>query len=96
MNNPMKLIFGSLIGAGIGVVLSKAIESQQEPGLTAASALIGDQPSETEPGEDFKERLARARSAGAVAREEKEAELRSLFRQKVQRTNALADVESSD
>jgi hypothetical protein len=99
MNNPVKLLFGSLIGAGIGVAVSKVVESRQAPGMAAAgrtepgaaahSFAAGAQDAST--GETFKDRLARARAAGDEARARKEAELRGLFREKVRRTDALTD-----
>lgn len=90
MNNPLKLVLGSLIGAGIGVALSKVAETRQEPGLSAAQSFtFADSESAPSTSEAFGDRLARAKAAGADARVQKEAELRDQFREKVRRSNAL-------
>ena len=86
MNNPGKVIFGSLIGSGIGVAISKYLESQT----------ISTDPTnmDTErPGfvETMKARWAQAKADGDVAREAKEAELRAYFRDKVDDPNALRE-----
>lgn len=97
MNNPVKLLFGSLVGAGIGVALSKVVERQQEPGLSTSMMMTGgDAGRRVSAGDEslessgqFKDRLARARAAGIEAKLRKEAELRELFRAKVHRPDAL-------
>jgi len=93
MNSPVRLLFGSVIGAGVGVALSKIVERRQEPGLSASLTMNGGG-EDVHEGEDFKDRLARAGAAGADARARKEAELRELFRAKVHRSDALIETTS--
>ncbi len=87
MNNPSKVIFGSLIGSGIGIAISKYLESQDsQPAGTTAEA--EERPSFVE---SMKARWAQAKVNGDVAREAKEAELRAYFRQKVDDPTAMLD-----
>lgn len=82
MNNPAKVLVGSLLGAGVGYVISKVMEREViEP------VSFGD--TQQQPKETFKERWQRARLAGENARLAKEAELRSYFREKVNDPYAL-------
>jgi hypothetical protein len=92
MNNPVKVVIGTLVGAGIGMAISRALErgSSQPEGVATAAALPA------EPKETLRERWERARLAGDAARTEKEAALRSYFRQKVQDPAALRGSGSSD
>jgi hypothetical protein len=84
MNNPVKVVIGTLVGAGIGAAISRALERDRQPeGVATAAALPA------EPKETLRERWERARHAGDAARAEKEAALRSYFRQKVQDPAAL-------
>ena len=76
MNNGTKVVVGSLLGAGIGYVISKVMEREVvEP--------VGFADTAQEPKETFKERWERAKLAGEGARLAKEAELRAYFREKV-------------
>lgn len=81
MNNGAKVVVGSLVGAGVGYVISKVMEREveQPAGLHESS----------EPKESFKERWERAKLAGEDARVAREAELRSYFREKVNDPTAL-------
>lgn len=82
MNNPTKVLVGSLLGAGVGYVISKVMEREVvEP--------AGFADTRQQPNESFKERWERAKLAGEEARLAKEAELRSYFRQKVNDPQAL-------
>lgn len=84
MNNGTKVIVGSLLGAGVGYVISKIMEREVvEPTSFAATS--------QESTETFKERWERAKRAGEEARLAKEAELRAYFRQKVDDPDALRD-----
>lgn len=74
MNNPIKIMVGMAVGAGVGMAISRVLER----GSADAPVGIAGQPKET-----FRERWERARIAGDAARAEKEAELRSHFRRKV-------------
>lgn len=88
MNNPGKVLLGSLVGAGIGVAVAKLMERGQADGLHAAAAFsAGDDPS----AESFRARLERAKLAGEQARAATESGLRAAFRDKVRDTGALAD-----
>ena len=82
MNNGTKLIVGSLLGAGVGYVVSKVMERE----VVEPVSLTGTPP---KPKESFKERWERAKLAGEEARLAKEAELRAQFREKVNDPNAL-------
>ena len=85
MNNPGKIIFGSIIGSSIGVAISKYLESQTiSADGSAATAEDGRGIVET-----MKARWAQARIDGEVAREAKEAELRAYFRDKVDDPSAM-------
>lgn len=85
MDNGTKVVVGSLLGAGVGYVISKVMEREiVEP--------VGLLDAPREPKETFKERWERAKLAGEEARVAKEAELRSYFRQKVNDQDALRDV----
>jgi hypothetical protein len=83
MNNGTKVVVGSLLGAGIGYVISKVMEREVAEPLGFAEA---------EPKESFKERWERAKIAGEEARMAKEAELRAYFREKVNDPAALREV----
>jgi hypothetical protein len=85
VENGTKVVVGSLIGAGVGYVISKVMEREVvEPvGFAATSQ------EPKEPKESFKERWQRAKIAGEEARLAKEAELRAYFRQKVNDPQAL-------
>ena len=74
MNNGTKVVVGSMLGAGIGYVISKVMEREVVEPVGFA---------DTEPKETFKERWERAKLAGEQARLTKEAELRAYFREKV-------------
>lgn len=82
MNNEAKVVVGSLMGAGVGYVISKVMEREVEQpvGLYDAS----------QPKESFKERWERAKLAGEDARVAREAELRAYFREKVNDPSALS------
>ena len=81
MNNPTKVFVGSLLGAGVGYVISKVMEREVvEPAGFADTQ---------QPKESFKERWERAKLAGEGARLAKEAELRAYFREKVNDPTAL-------
>lgn len=82
MNNGTKLIVGSLLGAGVGYIVSKVMERE-----VVEPVSFTDTP--PEPKETFKERWQRAKLAGEEARLAKEAELRAYFRTKVNDPNAL-------
>ena len=83
MNNPAKVLVGSLLGAGVGYAISKVMEREVvEP--------VGFADTQQPPKETFKERWERAKLAGEDARIAKEAELRSYFREKVNDPTALA------
>ncbi len=75
MNNPTKVFVGSLLGAGVGYVISKVMEREVVEPVGFADT--------QQPKETLKERWERAKLAGEEARIAKEAELRSYFRQKV-------------
>jgi hypothetical protein len=82
VNNGTKVLVGSLLGAGVGYVISKVMEREVvEP--------VGFADTEQQPKESLKERWKRAKLAGEEARLAKEAELRSYFRQKVNDPAAL-------
>ena len=87
MNNPAKIIFGSIVGSGIGVAISRYLESQT---IAADGVAVT-----TEDGrgivETMKARWAQARIDGEVARQAKEAELRAYFRDKVDDPSAMRD-----
>lgn len=87
MNNPGKIIFGSLIGSGIGIAISKYLEYQESQ---TVSMTVG---AEERPGfvESMKARWAQAKVNGDVARDAKEAELRAYFRLKVDDPSAMRD-----
>jgi hypothetical protein len=80
MNNGTKVVVGSLLGAGIGYVISKVMEREVVEPVGFA---------DTQPKESLKERWQRAKIAGEEARLAKEAELRAYFRQKVNDPAAL-------
>lgn len=87
MNNPAKIMFGSIVGSGIGVAISRYLESQ---------TVVADGAAVTEDDgrgfiETMKARWAQARIDGDVAREAKEAELRAYFRDKVDDPSAMRD-----
>lgn len=82
MNNGTKVVVGSLLGAGVGYVISIVMERE----VVGPVTLTGDP---AEPKETFKERWERAKLAGEDARLAKEAELRAHFRQKVNDPTAL-------
>lgn len=82
MNNGTKTVVGSMLGAGVGFAISKIMEREVvEP--------VGFVDSTAEPKESLKERWKRAKIAGEEARQAKEAELRSYFREKVNDPTAL-------
>lgn len=87
MNNPGKIIFGSLVGSGIGVAVSKYLESQ------ATQPVVGTSENVSTQGfvEKMKGRWAQAKIDGDVAREVKEEQLRAYFRQKVEDPTAMRD-----
>jgi hypothetical protein len=80
MSNPVKIMFGTIVGAGIGMAVSRAMER-------SVPAAQGAAPSE--PKETLAQRWERAKTAGEAAKEAKEAELRAYFRQKVDDPTAL-------
>jgi hypothetical protein len=83
LNNGTKVIVGSLLGAGVGYVISKVMEREVvEPAGFAATP--------QEPKETLKQRWERAKLAGEDARLAKEAELRASFREKVNDRDALS------
>jgi hypothetical protein len=82
MNNPAKVLVGSLLGAGVGYVISKVMERE----VVEPAGFADTQP---QPKESFKERWERAKLAGEQARLAKEAELRSYFREKVNDPTAM-------
>jgi hypothetical protein len=90
MASPVKLIVGSLIGAGLGVAISKFVEQRQEPGLSATASFADDATDDGSTAGSMQDRLTRAKVAGVSARAAKEAELRAFFREKVQRSDALS------
>ena len=81
MNNPTKVLVGSMLGAGVGYVISKVMEREVVEPVGFAET--------QQPKETFKERWERAKLAGEEARLAKEAELRSYFREKVNDPQAL-------
>ena len=83
MNNGAKVVVGSVVGAGVGYVISKTIgrDVEQPVGLYESG----------EPKESFKERWERAKLAGEEARVAREAELRSYFREKVNDPTAMPE-----
>jgi hypothetical protein len=83
MNNGTKVVVGSLLGAGIGYVISKVMEREVAEPVGFA---------ETEPRESLKQRWERAKLAGEEARLAREAELRAYFRDKVNDPAALRGV----
>ncbi len=86
MNNPGKVIFGSIIGSGIGVAISRYLESQTV--MTDPTSSDADRPGFVE---TMKTRWVQAKVDGEVAREAKEAELRAYFRDKVDDPTAMRD-----
>lgn len=84
MNNPVKVVVGSLLGAGVGAGIAKVA------GMSATTD--GEATGEpAPPRETLRERLERARAAGEAARLEKEEELRAYFRTKVKDPQAMRD-----
>ena len=82
MNNGTKVLVGSLLGAGVGYVISKVMEREVvEP--------VGFADTQQQPRESLKERWQRAKLAGEEARIAREAELRAYFRGKVNDPYAL-------
>ncbi len=82
MNNGTKTVVGSMLGAGVGFAISKIMERE-------VVESVGFVDSTAEPKESLKERWERAKIAGEEARQAKEAELRSYFREKVNDPTAL-------
>lgn len=87
MNNPGKIIFGSLVGSGIGVAVSKYLELQTTPTAGTSTTTLKDD------ARGFmgkvKARWEQAKVDGDVAREVKEEQLRAYFRQKVEDPTAM-------
>ena len=80
MNNPVKVMLGSVVGAGIGVAITRALERDNSAAVDAGA-----------PQESLRERWERAKLAGEAARAEKEAELKAYFSRKVDDPAALRD-----
>lgn len=88
MNNPAKVIVGTLLGAGVGVGVAKV----------AGRSIAPDDQGTREPAqprEPFRERLERARVAGEAARAQREEELRAYFRVKVKNPQAMREHQES-
>lgn len=81
--NIVKVVTGSALAAGIGALVSKAIErSQAEPEVSGA--VPSEQPEQSASVRDrLRSRWEQARNAGEQARLAREAELKTYFREKV-------------
>ncbi len=95
MNNAIKFLVGTALGAGVGVAASKLLESRagvelEVTGPDGVARVVGT--AEPKPGisERIKARLEAARLAGEDAKLAKEAELRGYFREKVNDPTAMA------
>lgn len=90
MPTAIRILLGSALGAAVGYGIAKFMEREVTVTATpdAGDALL----SQTGPKESFKERIARAKTVAAEARAAREAELRALFRQKVQDPDALSEM----
>jgi hypothetical protein len=93
MENVVKIVVGSLVGAGIGFAISKGVEQQVAPD---APRLVADGSEPDPPRESFRERLARASQAGRDARAARVAELRSAYRARVNDPTAMAERPATD
>lgn len=85
MNNLSKVIFGTLLGAGVAAGISKLAEQSIEPPYDPLDLAA------SPPRESLKERWARAQVEGEAARLAKEEELRAYFRVKVNDQQAMRD-----
>jgi hypothetical protein len=85
MNNPVKLVIGTFLGAGVGAGIVKAVGSATE------TVTVGTDSGSAPPRESLRERWNRAQVAGEAARAEKEQELRSYFRTKVKDQQAMRE-----
>jgi hypothetical protein len=83
MNNPAKIIVGTLLGAGVGAGIAKVA------GLSTQGDASDREPSQ--PRETFRERLDRARVVGEAAKAQREEELRQYFRTKVKNPQAMRE-----
>ncbi len=95
MNNAIKILAGTALGAGVGVAVSKLLASRDDELVLEVAGPDGVAfvaASEPAPGigERVKARLDAARQAGEAAKAAKEAELRGYFREKVNDPTAMA------
>jgi hypothetical protein len=90
MNNPVKVLVGSVVGAGIGLGISKVLEMRAagETAPTSDPLTVTYEP-KTSIIDSLKERWERAKLNGDLAKESKEAELRAYFRTKVNDPQAM-------
>jgi hypothetical protein len=84
MNNPVKLLVGSALGAAVGYGISKYLEMNGPPPIDPETGEVIHR-------ETLRERWARAQVAGEAAKVAKEEELRAYFRQKVSDPDAMRD-----
>jgi hypothetical protein len=91
MNNPVKVIVGSLLGAGIGVGISRMMEMRDAQTVVPTSPPLHVVAEEPQPSiiESLKDRWEQAKQNGDLAKQAKEAELRSYFRAKVNDPQAM-------
>ena len=87
MSNPAKIIFGTLLGAGIGAAVARVVRMVDEQPEARGFADAGP----AEPRETLKQRWQRAKQAGEEARAQKEEELRAYFRTKVGDPQAMRE-----
>ena len=85
MNNPIKLILGILIGAGVGAGVTRLATSDSAPEQPVMPS------SDDRPRETLKERWSRAQATGEAAKAAKEEELRAYFRTRVKDQQAMRE-----
>lgn len=94
MNNVIKILAGTALGAGVGAAVSKLLEARAgvELEITGPDGVARVVDADAKPGigDRVKARLDAARLAGEEAKAAKEAELRGYFREKVNDPTAMA------
>ena len=94
MNTAFKILFGTALGAGVGVVASKLLEERasvelEVVGPDGAVRVVDSSGAKPGIGDRVRARLEEARLAGEDAKAAKEAELRGYFREKVNDPTAM-------
>lgn len=94
MNNVIKFLAGTALGAGVGVAVSRLLEARagielEVTGPDGVVRVVDHEAPKPGIGDRIKARLDAARLAGEDAKAAKEAELRGYFREKVNDPTAM-------